>query len=165
MQQLPPRMPLTLSVAADQIAVSTDTFVVSPLFFPGGDIGSMAVFGTVNDLAVSGAVPKWLTIGLVIEEGFPFAELVRVLDSVAAAARQCDITIVAGDTKVRPPWRCPDGLFVNTTGIGEVVDGAASDPRRIRAGDSLIVSGPIGNHGIAILAARDQLCLEAAPTK
>ena len=152
----------SLSIATTRIAVTTDSFVVSPLFFPGGDIGTLAVYGTVNDLAVSGAVPRWLSLALIIEEGLPLATLDRVLDSIASAARRCDVAIVTGDTKV-VPLGAADGLFVNTTGIGEFTHEPPAGPESIRTGDTLIVSGPIGCHGLAVLAAREELQLEPAP--
>ena len=151
-----------LRTAADQIAATTDSFVVSPLFFPGGDIGTLAVYGTVNDLAVSGAVPRWLSLALIIEEGLPLATLGRVLDSIAGAAERCGVTVVTGDTKVVPRGAA-DGLFINTTGIGEFLSDAPPGPSSLRCGDVLIVSGPIGSHGLAVLTAREELLLEPPP--
>jgi len=144
------------------LAITTDSFVVSPLFFPGGDIGRLAVFGTVNDLVVAGAEPLWLTLSLIIEEGLPVAVLDRVLDSVAAAAVEADVEVVTGDTKVVPRGTA-DGLFLNTSGIGRVVESALPGPTALRPGDELIISGPIGRHGIAILAARENLGLTPPP--
>ncbi len=146
-----------------RLAITTDSFVVSPLFFPGGDIGSLAVYGTVNDLAVSGAIPRWLTLGLIIEEGLPLAVLDCILNSVASAAKECSNSIVAGDTKVVPRGTA-DGLFLNTTGIGELVDPVPPGPQSIQEGDVLIVSGPIGRHGIAVLCAREELEFDPPPT-
>ena len=151
-----------LGIQSDRIAMTTDSFVVSPLFFPGGDIGSMAVYGTVNDLAVSGAVPKWLSLALIIEEGFSLEMLNSILASIAVAAKRCDVAIVTGDTKVVPRGAV-DGLFINTTGIGELSGNHHGGPQSIQRGDSLIVSGPIGCHGIAVLAAREELALEPLP--
>lgn len=151
-----------LSVATDRIALTTDSFVVSPVVFPGGDIGSMAVYGTVNDLAVSGAVPRWLSLALVIEKGLAFSLLDAILDSVAKAADRCGIRIVTGDTKVVPNGAV-DGLFINTTGIGELCEPVFPGPRSIRSGDLLVVSGPIGRHGIAVLSAREELALDPPP--
>jgi hydrogenase expression/formation protein HypE len=151
-----------LRVATDRIAMTTDSFVVSPLIFPGGDIGSMAVYGTVNDLAVSGAIPRWLSLALIIEEGLPFSVFDTILDSIAAAAKRCHVMIVTGDTKVVPAGTA-DGLFINTTGIGELDAAVIGGPRTIREGDSLIVSGPIGRHGIAVLSAREELALDPPP--
>ncbi len=144
-----------LSEIGGQLAFTTDSFVVSPLFFPGGDIGRLAVLGTVNDLAVAGAQPLWMSLSLIIEEGLPVAVLDRVLDSAAAAAREADVHVVTGDTKVVPRGAA-DGLFINTSGIGRVLPPPPSGPQTVGVGDELIVTGPIGRHGIAILAAREQ---------
>jgi hydrogenase expression/formation protein HypE len=144
------------------LALTTDSFVVSPLFFPGGDIGSLAVFGTVNDLAVAGARPLWLTLSLIIEEGLPFATLDRILSSISDAARRAQVSVVAGDTKVVPRGAA-DGLFITTSGIGELVPPVPPGPASLVPGDALLVTGPIGRHGIAILAAREKLNFEPAP--
>ncbi|APZ91462.1 Hydrogenase isoenzymes formation protein HypE [Fuerstiella marisgermanici] len=151
-----------LSIQTDRIAITTDSFVVSPLFFPGGDIGSMAVYGTVNDLAVSGAAPKWLSVALIIEEGFTFQQLDQILANMSAAAKRCDVEIVTGDTKVVPRGAM-DGLFINTTGIGELRSDAPSGPSSLHPGDAIIVSGPIGSHGMAVLTAREKLALSPPP--
>lgn len=143
------------------LAMTTDGYVVSPLFFPGGDIGKLAVFGTVNDLAVAGAIPRWLSLGLIIEEGLPWPTLEAVLASAAAAARDAGLTIVAGDTKVVPRGAA-DGLFLHTTGIGQRVE-SLPGPAALRPGDELIVSGRVARHGIAVMAARDGLGIEPAP--
>ncbi|MCP8970367.1 hydrogenase expression/formation protein HypE [Ectobacillus ponti] len=143
-----------VSMPANEIAVTTDSFVVQPLFFPGGDIGKLAVAGTVNDLAVSGAVPLYMTCGFIIEEGFPYADLQRIVNSIAAEAAKNGISIVAGDTKVVERGSC-DGVFINTTGIGVVRH--KSKAAYLQEGDAVIVSGSIGDHGIAILAARNEL--------
>ncbi len=148
---------------SQRLAVTTDSFVVTPLFFPGGDIGSLAVYGTVNDLAVSGAQPRWLTLSLIIEEGFPIRLLDRILIQVAQAANNCSVTVVAGDTKVIPRGT-GDGLFVNTTGIGELVDPVPPGPQSLQEGDVLIVSGPIGHHGMAVLCAREEFGFDPLPT-
>ncbi len=148
-----------LSVSGGRVAMTTDSFVVSPLFFPGGDIGKLAVYGTVNDLAVSGAVPKWLSLSLIVEEGLPLTILDQILDSIAAAAARCDVSVVTGDTKVVPRGAA-DGIFINTTGIGEFEINPPAGPASIRCGDALIVSGPIGSHGLSVLAAREELFLE-----
>lgn len=147
---------------AGGIAVTTDSFVVTPLFFPGGDIGSLAVYGTVNDLAVAGADPCYLTLALILEEGLPLAVLDQVLASVAAAAQRCDVAIVAGDTKVVPNGAA-DGLFINTTGVGVFRSPVPSGPKSLAPGDELIISGPIGQHGIAVLAARERLSFDPPP--
>lgn len=144
------------------IAITTDSFVVSPLFFPGGDIGSLAVYGTVNDLAVNGARPLYLTLSLIIEEGFPIDLLDLVLKSVARASASANVQIVAGDTKIVPRGAA-DGLFINTTGVGQLIEPIPSGPNTIREGDELIVTGPIGCHGIAVLCAREELALEPPP--
>lgn len=151
-----------LHVTGEQLAFSTDSYVVSPLFFPGGDIGSLAVFGTCNDLAVSGATPRWLSLAFILEEGLPLPVLKQVLSSIARAAEQCHVRIVTGDTKVVPHGEA-DGLFINTTGIGELLSFAPPGPEALEEGDILLVSGPIGRHGIAILAAREQIDFQPAP--
>ncbi len=144
-----------------QLAMTTDSFVVSPLFFPGGDIGSLAVYGTVNDLAVSGARPLYLTVSLILEEGLPIVVLDRVLHSLAAAARRTDIRIVAGDTKVVPRG-VADGLFINTTGVGQLLETPPPGPTALQAEDELIVTGSIGRHGMAVLCAREELLLQSS---
>jgi hydrogenase expression/formation protein HypE len=138
------------------LVVSTDSFVVSPLFFPGGDIGSLAVHGTVNDLVAVGARPLWLTVGLIIEEGLPVDTLQRVLASLANAARASGLAVVAGDTKVVPRGAA-DKLFVNVTGLGRRRPNAQLGTQWVRPGDRLIVSGTVGDHGMAILSAREAL--------
>jgi hydrogenase expression/formation protein HypE len=143
-----------------EIVISTDTFVVSPLEFPGGNIGHLAVHGTVNDLAMMGAVPKYLSAGFVLEEGLDFALLDRVLDAMADAAAACGVLVVTGDTKVVDRGKA-DGLFVNTTGIGFLRDGFRPSPEHVRPGDSILVSGPLGRHGMAIMAVREGLAFEA----
>ena len=148
---------------ADTIAVSTDSFVVRPLEFPGGNIGHLAVHGTLNDVAMMGATPRYLTAGFVLEEGLPFDVLGRILDAMAGAARAAGIPIIAGDTKVVERGKA-DGLYINTTGIGVIEDGFRPGPDRARIGDAILVSGPIGRHGIAVLAVRDGLTFEAEVT-
>lgn len=145
-----------------RLAVTTDSFVVSPLFFPGGDIGSLAVYGTVNDLAVSGARPMYLTLSLILEEGLPLLILDRVLQSVAEAAGKTNVQVVAGDTKV-VPHGAADGLFINTTGVGQLIEPVPPGPDALVEGDALIVTGPIGRHGIAVLCVREELALEPPP--
>lgn len=151
-----------LPIAHGRLAFTTDSFVVSPLFFPGGDIGRLAVFGTANDLAMAGARPRWLSLSLILEEGLPRETLERVLDSAAAAAREAGVQVVAGDTKVVPRGAA-DGLFVNTAGIGELEAPAPPGPGTLVPGDELLVSGPLGQHGIAVLAAREGLGFEPPP--
>lgn len=148
---------------AGRPVLTTDSYVVSPLFFPGGDIGRLAVFGTANDLAVSGARPRWMSLSLILEEGLSLELLGRVLDSVRAAAKEAEVEIVTGDTKVVPRGAA-DRLFVNTSGIGELQDGAPVGPATLEPGDKLIVSGSIARHGVAVLAAREQLLIEPMPT-
>ncbi|MET0389156.1 MAG: hydrogenase expression/formation protein HypE [Polyangiales bacterium] len=151
---------LPLTAAGDRLAFTTDTYVVTPLFFPGADIGKLAVNGTLNDLATSGAKPLYLSCGLVIEEGLPIATLRRVLDSMADAARAAGVVIATGDTKVVPRGKC-DQLFINTAGIGVIPTGR--DPRAagIQPDDVLLVNGSLGDHATAILIARGELKLES----
>ena len=136
------------------LLMTSDCYVVAPLFFPGGDIGKLAVFGTVNDLAVCGALPRWLSLGLIIEEGLEWSVLERVLRSVAEAARTAGVTVVTGDTKVVPRGAA-DRLFLSTTGVGTLVGAALPGPAALQPGDVLIASGPIGCHGVAVMAARE----------
>jgi hydrogenase expression/formation protein HypE len=143
-----------------EIALTTDTFVVHPIEFPGGDIGSLAVHGTVNDLAMMGAEPAYLTAGFVLEEGLPLAVLDRVAASMARAAREAGVRLVAGDTKVVERGRA-DGLYVNTTGVGLVAADFRPAPDRVRPGDAVLVSGPLGRHGMAVMAAREGLAFQA----
>ena len=143
-----------------RIVVSTDTFVVSPLEFPGGNIGTLAVHGTVNDLAMMGAVPRWLTAGFVLEEGLPFDVLDRVLDAMSGAARAAGVPVVTGDTKVVERGK-GDGAFITTTGIGVVPDGVKIAGDRARAGDAILLSGSIGDHGVAVMSCREQLAFDA----
>ena len=144
-----------LEIGSDFL-MTTDGYVVDPPFFPGGDIGRLSVFGTCNDLAVSGAKPICVSLALVIEEGFPIVDLERALRSAAAAAHEANARIVTGDTKVVPRGK-GGGLFVTTTGVGRRVFAPVLAPARIRVGDSVIVSAPIGAHGLTVLAARESL--------
>jgi hydrogenase expression/formation protein HypE len=150
-----------LPAVAGRLVMTTDSYVVSPLFFPGGDIGKLAVHGTVNDLAVCGAAPLYLSLGLIIEEGLSLEVLRRVIFSIRDSARQCAVPVVTGDTKVVPRGAA-DALFVNTTGIGRMRPGVDLGPHRVRPGDRLLVSGTIGDHGIAVLSAREGLDLGAS---
>jgi hydrogenase expression/formation protein HypE len=136
--------------------VTTDGFVVDPPFFPGGDIGSLAVYGTCNDLAVSGARPFALALSVVLEEGFPLADVRRVVSSIAAAAAETGARVVTGDTKVVPRGK-GGGIFLTTTGLGRKRFSHPLTPRRIQVGDRVVVSGPVGSHGLAILCARESL--------
>lgn len=141
------------------IAFTSDSFVVKPLFFPGGDIGSLAINGTVNDLAMSGARPRWLSCGFILEEGLPMETLWRVVQSMKAAAVVAGVRIVTGDTKVVDKGK-GDGLFINTSGIGIIEHALDIHPRAIRPGDAILVNGDIGRHGIAIMASREGLSFE-----
>lgn len=152
----------SVTTSGYRLAICTDSHTVSPIFFPGGDLGSLSVYGTVNDLAVAGAMPRWLTLSLIIEEGLPIAVLEKILDSAAQAARECRVTIVAGDTKVVPRGAA-DGLFLNTSGVGELLDPVPPGPQSIQVGDKILVTGPIGRHGIAVMCARDSFSFEPAP--
>lgn len=142
------------------IAVSTDTFVVTPLEFPGGDIGSLAVHGTLNDVAMAGADPLYLSCGFVLEEGLELALLDRVVGSMARAAREAGVPLVTGDTKVVERGKA-DGLYLNTTGVGLIDPAFRPRPDRARPGDAVLVSGPLGRHGIAIMAVREGLAFQA----
>jgi len=143
-----------------RLAVSTDSHVVWPLFFPGGDIGRLAVCGTVNDVAMMGATPKHLTAGFILEEGFELDGLERIIESMKMAADEAKVTIVAGDTKVVQKGKA-DGLYINTTGVGVIPDGVEIGGALAKPGDVVILSGPIGDHGIAVLSARGELGFEA----
>jgi hydrogenase expression/formation protein HypE len=145
-----------LPVGGVRLAFTTDSFVVKPLFFPGGDIGSLAVHGTVNDLAMGGAMPLALSAAFIVEEGLPMETLSRVAESMARAARQAGVEIVTGDTKVVERGK-GDGVFINTTGIGLVRDGVELSAGAARPGDAVLVSGYLGDHGIAIMAQREGL--------
>ena len=148
-----------LAEIGDRLAFTTDSYVVSPLFFPGGDIGTLAICGTVNDLAMSGAVPLFLSCGLIIEEGLPTTDLERVLASMSTLARQCGVSVVTGDTKVVNRGAA-DKLFINTAGIGVIAAGVNVSASRARPGDVVIVNGTLGDHGVAILVARNELDLQ-----
>ncbi|MCE5261916.1 MAG: hydrogenase expression/formation protein HypE [Deltaproteobacteria bacterium] len=143
-------------VGGVKLCFTTDSFVVQPRFFPGGDIGSLAVHGTVNDLAMCGGTPLVLSAGFILEEGFPMAELERIVRSLSEAAKRAGVAVVTGDTKVVPRGAV-DGLFINTSGIGIIRYGSVISARSIRPGDAVLVSGPTGDHGAAILSARAEL--------
>jgi hydrogenase expression/formation protein HypE len=149
----------TFSIDGVRLAMTTDSFVVKPLFFPGGDIGSLAVHGTVNDLAMGGAQPLYLSVAFILEEGLPMEWLQRITDSMHRAAHAAGVQIVTGDTKVVEQGK-GDGLFINTTGIGVVPKGLMLGSERARPGDKIILSGTLGDHGIAILALREGLEFE-----
>jgi hydrogenase expression/formation protein HypE len=148
-----------VNVPTTRLAYTTDSYVVTPIFFPGGNIGDLAVCGTVNDLAVVGAEPFFLTAGFIIEEGFPLADLKKIIVSMAAAANQAQVRIVAGDTKVVNKGKA-DGIFINTSGLGVLREGTDIAASRIKAGDKVIISGEIGNHGVAIIAERNGLTFD-----
>ena len=143
-----------------RLVMTTDAHVVSPLFFPGGDIGCLSVHGTINDLAVMGARPLWLASSFILEEGFPLADLKRIVDSMANAARGAGVNIVTGDTKVVERGK-GDGVFITTTGVGVVADGILLSGDRARPGDAILLSGTIGDHGMAIMSKRENLTFDA----
>jgi hydrogenase expression/formation protein HypE len=149
-----------VTAGASRLAMTTDAYVVRPLRFPGGSIGELAVNGTVNDLAVSGARPMGLSAALVLEEGLLADDLTAEIAAMAEAARSADVHVVTGDTKVVERGRC-DGMYVVTTGVGLLTEGVALSPQRVRPGDKVLLSGTIGDHGIAILLARGELDIEA----
>ncbi len=144
----------------ERLVVATDAHVVSPLFFPGGDIGCLAVHGTVNDVAVMGARPLYLAASFILEEGFPLADLARIVASMAAAAREAGVPVVTGDTKVVEKGK-GDGVFITTTGIGALPVGRQLSGANARAGDAVIVSGTLGDHGMAIMAQRENLAFDS----
>ena len=150
-----------ISVNGSRLAFTTDSFVVKPLFFPGGDIGSLAVHGTVNDLAMGGAQPLCLSVAFILEEGLPMETLRRVVESLRASAAGCGVQVVTGDTKVVEKG-CGDGLFLNTSGIGLVAAGVELSANRARPGDRVLLSGSVGDHGICVLAQREELKFETA---
>ncbi len=149
----------TIAEHGASLAFTTDTYVVSPLFFPGGDIGQLAVHGTINDLAMAGARPLYLSAGFILEEGFPIADLRRIVDSMAAAAREAGVTIVTGDTKVVQRGKA-DGLFINTAGIGVQQATWPLGQAYAQPGDKVLVNGTVGDHGIAVMLAREALEIE-----
>ncbi len=143
-------------VQGGRMVMATDSHVVSPLFFPGGDIGCLSVHGTVNDVAMSGAKPLYLSASFILEEGFPLADLKRIVESMAHAAREAGVPIVTGDTKVVEQGK-GDGVFITTTGVGVVPEGVNISGDRARPGDAILVSGTLGDHGVAIMAQRESL--------
>jgi hydrogenase expression/formation protein HypE len=147
-----------LTIKKDKIAFTTDSYVIDPIFFPGGDIGKLAICGTVNDLAMKGAIPKFISFSLIIEEGFPFEDLERILKSASKASRQAGVTVVCGDTKVVEKGKA-DKIFITTSGIGVIKLNLGKE--KIKIGDKVIVSGTIGDHGIAIMNERLKLGLKA----
>jgi len=151
----------TLAVKGDRIALTTDSYVVHPLFFPGGDIGTMAVYGTVNDLAMAGAKPLYLTAGFILEEGLPMTVLWDVVQAMGRAADRAGVKIVTGDTKVVDRGK-GDGIFINTAGVGIFEFDTDISPTRICPGDAILLNGDLGRHGIAIMAVREGLMFESA---
>ena len=151
---------LPTPAAGERIAYSTDSFVVTPHFFPGGDIGRLAVCGTVNDVATSGAVPKYLSCGFILEEGFPVADLKRICKSMAEMAKEAGVHIVTGDTKVVNRGH-GDGVFINTSGIGFIPEGVSLSGAFCKPGDKILVTGTMGDHGITIMSCREELSFSA----
>ncbi|MBL4851163.1 MAG: hydrogenase expression/formation protein HypE [Gammaproteobacteria bacterium] len=148
-----------LTAQGDRLALTTDSYVVDPLFFPGGDIGKLAITGTVNDLAVGGAIPLYLTCGMIIEEGMPVDDLRRIAQSMRAAADQSGVKIVTGDTKVVPRGAA-DKLFINTAGVGVIPSGVNISSNRAQPGDVVLINGYVGDHGAAIVDARGEMALQ-----
>ncbi len=151
----------TFPSKSGKMAITTDSFVVDPIFFPGGDIGKLAVCGTVNDLAVSGAKPLYLTASFIIEEGFPLSDLKKIVISMAKTCREINLPIIAGDTKVVGKGQA-DKIYITTTGVGYILDEARLGYNRIKPGDSVIVNGTIGNHGLSILVERESFRFDTA---
>jgi hydrogenase expression/formation protein HypE len=151
----------TCDVNGTRLAFTTDSFVVKPLFFPGGDIGSLAVHGTINDLAMGGARPLFLSAGFILAEGFPMETLTRIVESMAGAADRAGVPVVTGDTKVVERGSA-DGVFVNTSGIGLVREGVQLSAANARPGDAILLSGSVGDHGIAVMAEREGLEFECS---
>jgi hydrogenase expression/formation protein HypE len=149
-----------LHVNGARVAMTTDSYVVKPLFFPGGDIGDLAVNGTVNDLSMAGAVPLYLSAGFILEEGFPVADVARIAASMQAAASKADVQVVTGDTKVVEKGKA-DGCYINTAGLGLIEHDGSLGVAQARPGDVILVSGPIGDHGVTIMLARGELDIEA----
>ena len=145
-----------LTVGAGQLAFSTDSYVVEPIFFPGGNIGDLAVNGTINDVSMCGAIPQYISVGLIIEEGLPLSDLKTILESMAGAARKAGVKIVTGDTKVVPRGKA-DKIFINTSGIGVIAPGVNVSGSNARPGDKIIISGTIADHGITVLSTREGL--------
>ncbi|HBF42278.1 MAG TPA: hydrogenase expression/formation protein HypE, partial [Desulfobacteraceae bacterium] len=148
-------------IEGKRLAFSTDTYVVDPIFFPGGNIGDLAINGTVNDIAMCGATPIYLSVGLVIEEGFPLADLEKILKEMSVAAEKAGVSIVTGDTKVVPKGAA-DKIFINTSGIGLISDGIDIAGNKACPGDKIILSGSIGDHGITVLTQREGMAFESS---
>lgn len=152
-----------VTLPATRLVMSTDGHVISPLFFPGGDIGALSVHGTINDLAMMGARPLYLTAGFILEEGFPLADLERIVASMAKAARSADVQVIGGDTKVVERGK-GDGVFITTTGVGVVPDALDLTASNVRPGQAIVVSGSMGDHGIAVMSKRENLGFETEIT-
>jgi hydrogenase expression/formation protein HypE len=144
---------------AGRLVMTTDAYVISPLFFPGGDIGSLSVHGTINDIAMAGAVPRYLSASFILEEGFPLADLERIAGSMGEAARAAGVAVVTGDTKVVERGKA-DGVFICTTGVGVVPAGLAVSVERVRPADQILLSGSLGDHGVAVMSRRHELMFE-----
>lgn len=151
-----------LPVPGERLIFTTDSFVVHPLEFPGGNIGDLAVYGTVNDLAVCGGEPRWISLAMILEEGLDMAVLRRVLDAVRAAAARCGVSVVTGDTKVVPCGQC-DGIYLNTAGIGRALPEFSLGAEKVREGDVVLVSGTLADHGMAVMAARENIDSAGCP--
>ncbi|MGK7959054.1 hydrogenase expression/formation protein HypE [Crocosphaera sp.] len=158
-EDIPPHDSAVINLPGSKIAFTTDSYVIHPLFFPGGDIGSLAINGTVNDLAMSGARPLYLSLGFIIEEGLPMETLWRVIQSLKTAADTANIQVVTGDTKVVDRGK-GDGIFINTAGVGIIEHNQTIAPQKVQTGDAILISGDIGRHGISIMAVREGLELE-----
>jgi len=150
-----------LSLKAQNYAFTTDSYVVKPYFFPGGDIGKLAVCGTVNDLAVQGARPLWLSLGVILEEGLPLADLRKIVASIRETAVEAGVEIVTGDTKVVERGKC-EGIYINTAGIGEIVTPRRLGVAEVRPGDAVIVNGNLGEHGVAVLSRREGIAFHTS---
>jgi len=149
-----------LAALSGRLVMATDSHVVSPLFFPGGDIGSLSVHGTINDVAMAGARPLYLAATFILEEGFPLGDLKRIIESMARATRQADVPIVTGDTKVVERGK-GDGVFITTTGVGVIPEGVDISGGQAQPGDAILLSGALGDHGMAVMAQRENLCFDA----
>ncbi len=145
-----------------KLVMSTDSFVVHPVEFPGGNIGNLCVYGTVNDISVAGGRPRWFTLGLILEEGLEISLLRKILDSVRKSADECGIKIVTGDTKVVPKGQC-DKIYINTSGVGEAFEEFNLDRNKIKPGDKVLVSGNVGDHGMAVLCVREGIKIKNGP--
>lgn len=148
----------SVSTAGNRVAFTTDSYVVKPLFFAGGNIGKLAVCGTVNDLAMTGSIPRYLSVGMILEEGFPIADLRRIVETMCQTAKEAGVMIVTGDTKVVNKG-AGDGIYINTAGIGDIIEGTNISPKRVEPGQDVILSGYIGDHATAIMAGRHELVL------